>query len=647
MDTQTTDAVEQRTRGMRAGGRAALILLFILAAVVALMVGLRLARPGTLPGVMVAGVPLGGLEEAELEARLSALGERLVAEQITMTRTEPPAVEAEAVARSAGELGFRFDVEATSERVMARGRQANPVAALADHLRAFRATTVIEPVEVLDDRRLAEEVDDLAEQLEVDAVTGAVSFDAGQVRRIDPVPGAEVDVEQLATRLRTAVLSPGDAQVDVPVLVDPPEITRADVEAAFADAQAAMSGTVVLTRGEVLIPLGPEAHLSDILSVEPGGEDADGRRLELVADPAAVAVAVPDATEEALATDPVDAQVGIVDGAVVITPSAEGFAFDPVAAAEQIEELAVRTDPAARTAELRGTILPPVRTTEEVQALGITGKVSEFTTYHACCQSRVTNIQQMARTVDGHIIEPGETFSLNEFIGPRTREKGYVPGGAILNGEYIQDVGGGVSQFTTTMYNAAFFGGYAIPEHKAHSYYISRYPAGREATLDYPSVDLKIANNSPYGILVNTSYTSTSITVEFWGTKWVDVGMATGPRHNYREAETQYRDNPDLPVGETRVVQSAAPGFDIVVNRTLTFPDGRTEQEEIFTRYQPQPRIVERGTQPAAPPPPPPPSPPSPPDAEADTAEDAQEAEASPDAEATQAPAEPEPTATG
>ena len=433
------------------------------------------------------------------------------------------------------------------------------------------------------------------------------------------------------------MLSRGDAEITAPVVVEPPEITRADVDAAYADAQTAMSGTVVLTRGEVTIPLGPEAHLSDILSVEPTGVDVDGRRLGLEADPAAVAVAVPDASEEALATDPVDAQVTIEDGAVVITPSAAGFAFDSVVAADQIEELALGTDPAARTAQLEGTVLPPVRTTEEARALGITEKVSEFTTYHACCQNRVTNIQQMARTVDGHIIEPGETFSLNEFIGPRTRAKGYLPGGAILNGEYIQDVGGGVSQFTTTMYNAAFFGGYAIPEHKPHSYYISRYPVGREATLDYPTVDLKITNNSPYGILVNTSYTATSITVEFWGTLWVHVSSDTGPRHNYRQAETQYRDDPTLPAGQTRVVQSPSPGFDVVVTRTLTFPDGRTEQEEIFTRYLPQPRIIERGTKP----PPPPPTPPPPADSAEVEADAAEEPDSAEDA------GQPEPTAAG
>lgn len=583
--------------------KAGLLALSAVLLTVALLVGLRLARPGVLPGLVVAGAEVGGLDRAALTQRLDELEERHAAERVAVTRPEQGDLESATVVRTAGAVGYRLDVEATADRVLVRGRQANPVTALADHLRAFRGRTRIDPVELVDDDRLATAVEDIAGTLQADPVEGAVLFVRGEVRRTDPRPGARVEQELLATRLRTAVLSRGDAEVDAPVELVATETTIADVEAAAADAEVAMSAPVALVRGEMTIALGPAEHLSDILSVQRSGTDVDRRRLELIADSEALAVAVPDGVEDALATDPVDAAIAIVDGGVSIRPSADGFRFDPVIAAEQVEQLVLQRDPAARTTELDGTFIEPERTTADVEALGITEKVSEFTTFHACCQNRVTNIQQMARTVDGVIIEPGETFSLNGFVGPRTRAKGYVPGGAILDGEYIEDVGGGVSQFTTTMYNAAFFGGYAIPEHKPHSYYISRYPVGREATLDYPSVDLKITNNSPHGIFVDTSFSPTSITVAFWGTKWVHVAEHTGPRHNLREPETQYRINPDLPPGQTRQVQAPSPGFDIVVTRTLTFPDGHTDEERIFTRYLPQPRIIERAPPPPEPPP--------------------------------------------
>ena len=108
----------------------------------------------------------------------------------------------------------------------------------------------------------------------------------------------------------------------------------------------------------------------------------------------------------------------------------------------------------------------------------------------------------MADIVRGSIIEPGATFSLNDTVGRRTIEKGFVEA-PVIDAEYkfSKDVGGGVSQFSTTLFNAAFFAGLDIPTYGMHGIYISRYPYGREATLDFPSLDLKVRNSTPYGVL--------------------------------------------------------------------------------------------------------------------------------------------------
>ncbi|HWB72154.1 MAG TPA: VanW family protein, partial [Egibacteraceae bacterium] len=299
-------------------------------------------------------------------------------------------------------------------------------------------------------------------------------------------------------------------------------------------------------------------------------------------------------TVEAFERDPVDARIDVAGGTVTVSQSAEGFRFVPEAAATQL--LALATGPGPREALLDGEVVTPDRSTDEARALQIVQPVSTFTTHHRCCQSRVTNIHRFADLVDGAVIEPGETFSLNRHVGRRTSAKGFVEGGAILRGEYIEDVGGGVSQFATTFFNAAFFGGYHFVAYKPHSYYIDRYPVGREATLNYPNVDLAIRNNSPHGILVKTSYSATSVTVTLWGRSWVDVEAVTGPRTNVRQPGTEVRVNPALPPGSERVVQQAGgPGFDITVTRVLRFPDGRVERQEFFTRYEPESRIVERG----------------------------------------------------
>ena len=104
------------------------------------------------------------------------------------------------------------------------------------------------------------------------------------------------------------------------------------------------------------------------------------------------------------------------------------------------------------------------------------------------------------------VVEPGQTFSLNDKLGPRTPEKGYVKAPILVDDGFGEDYGGGISQLTTTLYNAVFFGGYVDVEHLPHHFYISRYPMGREATIVFPYVDLKFRNDTQHGVLIRTSY---------------------------------------------------------------------------------------------------------------------------------------------
>src|SRR5680860_457280 len=144
----------------------------------------------------------------------------------------------------------------------------------------------------------------------------------------------------------------------------------------------------------------------------------------------------------------------------------------------------------------------PDVTAEALAELGVEHLVSKFTTYHDCCANRVANIHLMADTVDGVIVMPGEEFSLNGFVGERTTAKGYLPAGTIIDGEIVDTVGGGVSQFATTFYNAVFWGGYEDVTHKPHSFYFSRYPEGIEATISWPQPDLQFRNNDGSGVLI-------------------------------------------------------------------------------------------------------------------------------------------------
>ena len=144
---------------------------------------------------------------------------------------------------------------------------------------------------------------------------------------------------------------------------------------------------------------------------------------------------------------------------------------------------------------------------DEASKAGVKEVVSSFTTEHPGGQPRVQNIHRIADLTRGVYIPPGGSFSINDFVGERTEAKGFVSAPVISDGVFTKDTGGGVSQYATTLFNASFFAGMDIPKYKAHSVFISRYPFGREATLSYPGVDLKITNPSPYGVMIWPSYT--------------------------------------------------------------------------------------------------------------------------------------------
>ena len=130
----------------------------------------------------------------------------------------------------------------------------------------------------------------------------------------------------------------------------------------------------------------------------------------------------------------------------------------------------------------------------------------------------MTNIHRAEDLMTNTVVEPGHVFSLNDTVGARTPERGFVKAPVYYEG-FTEDYGGGVSQVATTTYNAAFWGGFEVVEHQPHTIYYSRYPLGRDATVNYPVLDLKWRNNSRHGVLVRATYNDSSITITFYGNR--------------------------------------------------------------------------------------------------------------------------------
>src|SRR5690606_17092748 len=236
-----------------------------------------------------------------------------------------------------------------------------------------------------------------------------------------------------------------------------------------------------------------------------------------------------------------DARFTFAGGTPHIEPSTDGYGVDWETVARDLPD--VLTGDGQRVVTAPYGEQPAELTTEEARKLGIKEVVGEFTTGGFAYDSGL-NIKQVAQDVNGAVVEPGETFSLNGYTGPRGIEQGYVAAGVISGGVPDTAVGGGISQFATTLYNAAYFAGLKDVEHKEHSYYISRYPMGREATVfqnpDGSSViDLKFKNDSPTGIVIQTIWTPTDITVKLWGTKRYEVESVNGGQYNFTAPPTE------------------------------------------------------------------------------------------------------------
>ncbi|MCB0977426.1 MAG: VanW family protein [Acidimicrobiales bacterium] len=506
--------------------------------------------------VTVAGRDVGGMEQAKLA--------RVVGDVARYYESLPVQVKTgEKTYRiAAGRLGLHLDEAATARSAMDVGKDTTAILRPFEWLGSLVAERKASLRFSVDDDALAEGLRSLERSVEpveptlVPGSTGLAIVSGSPGRTVDP----EGVREQLVERANS-----GDTPIvlHAEVVADAPSVTD-------AQAQALADRVNTTTANGMKVTAGTEQASFDARTVRSwlGSKVVDGK-IDLTIDARAVTAALTKALPPA--TTARDASITLVDNTVKITPSVEGRECCGSDTADRILA-AIDSGKSDVTVDLKVT--KPSFTTEAAKKLGIkepVGSVTEwkgqpqvrsFTTYYDCCAPRVTNIHRMADQVRGTLVKPGEKFSINAVVGKRTREKGYVEAGAIANGEHVQEVGGGVSQFATTMFNAAYFAGLQIDTYQAHSEHFDRYPRGREATMGYPAPDLAWTNNTPYGILVWTSYTDTSITITLWSTQW---------------ATAQQTGSTDSRAGRCTVVTT---------ERTVTYPGGKTSKDHFTARYR-------------------------------------------------------------
>jgi vancomycin resistance protein YoaR len=232
--------------------------------------------------------------------------------------------------------------------------------------------------------------------------------------------------------------------------------------------------------------------------------------------------------------------------------------------------------------------------------MGIERRLSSYTTLYAGTPDRITNLQLGVSLLNGALVAPGATFSFNDRVGERTIERGFRPAPVIIKDEYDEAVGGGVSQVATTVFNAAWEAGLKIAERNPHSLYISRYQLGRDATVNYPDLDLKFINDTPKWVFVAGASGGGGITVSVYGggpERRVESG--TGSIRETGPAPIRRVKDPTLPKGETTVEEEGSPARATSVTRTVYDERGEILHDETWnTSYRGEYRIIRVGTKP-------------------------------------------------
>jgi vancomycin resistance protein YoaR len=565
----------RRSRTWRRLGLVVLAVAFAASAAAAVLGGRALLHRGeAMPGVTVLGADVAGLDFATLNARVRSLTAARLREPVELTTRGRRVTIAPA-------LLFTLDRSATVEKTLAVGRGSWESQARA-LLVPLTDGTEIEPV-LVERPAARKRLEALLRRFATAPVSASVAMRGSEPVVRPARAGSVPDLARLLPMIERRVLDGGAAgAVTVGFTPARPPIDDDAAKLAADEARLVVSSPVGLTfDGRDLGALSP-AQLARLIRFKPG----DGRiAVALDAEPLA---RILDPRVSAWETRAQNARFQVDGTRVHLIASRRGTTLDAAHAAETVAAAArART---GRLASLRLMAIAPDLTTREARALGITERLTTFTTDMGPSSSnRIHNVHLMADYIDGTIVRPGETFSFNESVGPRSPERGFLEGQMIVGSLLLPSVGGGVCQTATTLFNNAWEAGLPITERHNHSFYISHYPLGRDATVSWGGPDFGFTNDMEHAILIKAGYTDSTLTFSFYGTdEGRRVTSATGPKSNWKAPQLTYALDPAAPSGSLRLERgSHQSGFDVTVYRRVE-KDGEVMHRDAFkSRYIP------------------------------------------------------------
>lgn len=517
-------------------------------------------------GVTVGGVDISGVDKSQAEQRLrNDLGER-TRQPVTVlagnmsTKLEPT------------QSGMQVDWGATVDQA---GQQPlNPIT----RIRSFFETREVGIISKITDENLNRSLNRVERELTRDPQNAELSVNTeGKADIKEDKPGQTVDRELLNSEVRDNWLNT-DGRVNVEATITPADADKDAAERAAKQYVVPATAKKLVFHGREKVDgvITPQ-NWHDILTFKvEGGEFMPQWNTEKVQ----------EILGEQLSSTEVeyrDASFEFHGDDIEVVPSKDGVAIQWKETLGDFQAKAL--DKKKRDHQVLYEEKKAKYTTAQAKKAHFDDVVGTFTT-GGFSGSSGTNIRRVAEMVDGAIVLPGETFSLNGHTGPRGTEQGFVESGIIIDGHAGKAVGGGISQFATTLYNASYFAGMEDVAHTPHSYYISRYPAGREATVYEGAIDLKFKNPFDTPVRIRTRVSDSDVTVELRGVKQVDVESIPGERTNPTSPKKIELD------GDECSPSSGAPGFTTTDTRVVKDLKGKElSRETQRTVYDPQPIV--------------------------------------------------------
>jgi vancomycin resistance protein YoaR len=475
--------------------------------------------------------------------------------------------------------GLTFDLDRSIEK--AGGNHSWNPGTMAGLLFGTHKTA---PAVDADDAKLDGIVKAIAATVDRDVVEPQITFPKGKPTPRQPKAGLVVSRSDTADAVIHAYLV-ARHPVDVPTAVVEPTVGSEGLEKAMTTiAEPAVSGPVTIKVGNKKVKL-PVSAYAPALVVRVKDEE-----LKPEIDAERLAKPLTNSTT-GIGKKARDATVKIRNGKAVVVPGKEGIGLQPEEMSKKLVPAITETGD-ARSVEIEAKVVDPEVTTRDVKKLQIKERVSSFSTFFPYAEYRNINQSRAAELIDGTILKPGETFSMNDQVGERTAANGFVTGTVISGGVFREELGGGVSQVATTTYNAAFFAGMVDVEHHPHAFYISRYPVGREATVYFGNLDLRFKNPTKYGVLIHAYVNRGApgrqgeMHVELWSTKVWKIKAGLSEKRNFREPGKQYDDT------KRCVPQEPIQGFDVDVYRTFMRGGEVVKRETDTARYQAADHVI-------------------------------------------------------